>query len=457
MRTPSPIRRWKPTLDEPWNVARAVHLHRRAGFGSTWENIQRDLDDGPETAIGRVVSGRQVTKQAIESFEESSLAIGSSAMNSADPARLKAWWIYRILFTPYPLQEKLTLMWHNHFATSNLKVNDLVTMKRQNETLRRYATSEFGELLSAVLRDPAMLTWLDADSNHKGHPNENLARELMELFTLGIGAYTERDVKEVARSLTGLTTKSRKFHWDSSAHDAGSKTVLGKAGRWRSDDIVRILVEAPATSFRIAWRLCRVFMGRDAIDDDGIRELAKGLRAKSLNIGWAISTLLHSEAFLGDRNINSRVSDPIEFAAGLVTATEMTLHPPSTLLLGEWVGRLGQDLFYPPNVGGWSGGLEWLTTQRVIGRTNFASALTEGRVHVDAKPPSIAELVRRYEGKCTMEEGVTFLERLLLGRNLDSEAHHGIVRSLSKRSGTRDRKLDDAVILIMSQPRGQLV
>src|SRR6516165_12348775 len=208
---PGPWAPYKPDDGAPWGLRRVVHLHRRAGFAATWGEIQRDLKDGPGATIDRVLAGKSATEGVPEQFVKTADLLGESAGPSGDPARLKAWWVYRMLFSPDPLAERLTLMWHNHFATSNLKVENLTAMRRQNEIFRKLGRGPFGELLKAVVHDPAMLVWLDAPSNRKGHPNENLARELMELFTLGVGHYTERDVQDAARALTGWSVEEDAF------------------------------------------------------------------------------------------------------------------------------------------------------------------------------------------------------------------------------------------------------
>ena len=200
--------RYEPDTEEPWDLRRVVHLHRRAGFAATWDELQRDLRDRPEATIARLLEGRSRASGVPEGFEATSTLLADAAVASNDPARLKAWWVYRMAFGPDPLGERLTLMWHGHFATGNLKVDDLALMRRQNVTLRRLARAPFAELLGAAARDPALLVWLDAPANRKGHPNENFARELMELFTVGIGPYSEADVKEAARALTGRAVEA---------------------------------------------------------------------------------------------------------------------------------------------------------------------------------------------------------------------------------------------------------
>ena len=196
--------RYEPSAEAPWDLRRVTHLHRRAGFAASWVEIRRDLEEGPEASVNRLLDGkcRPPGAPEPEEFERIAGVLGEAAVASSDTGRLKAWWLFRLLFSPDPLGERLTLMWHNHFATSIQKVGDPTAMRRQNETFRRLARKPFGELLEAVAHDPALLIWLDAPANRKGHPNENLARELMELFTLGIGHYGETDVKETARALT---------------------------------------------------------------------------------------------------------------------------------------------------------------------------------------------------------------------------------------------------------------
>src|SRR4051812_23540336 len=216
---------YTPGPEAPWNLRRVVHLHRRAGFAATWGEIQRDLKDGPQASLDRVLAGKTAMEGVPPEFQKTADLLGESAGPSGDPGRLKAWWVYRMLFGPDPLTERLTLMWHNHFATSNLKVENLAAMRRQNDLFRRLGRGPFGELLRAVVRDPALLVWLDAPRNRKGHPNENLARELMELFTLGIGPYTEADVKEAARALTGWGIKDEAFAEAQASHGQGEKTI----------------------------------------------------------------------------------------------------------------------------------------------------------------------------------------------------------------------------------------
>src|SRR5215467_10496831 len=226
---------WAPYaagVGAPWDLRRVVHLHRRAGFAATWKELQRDLEDGPAKSIDRLLKGR-----ARLGVPDNFRTVAGRLAGTANPAGLKAWWLYRMYWGPDPLGERLTLLWHNHFATSYDKVNNTAVMRRQNEIFREHGGGSFAKLLKAVVHDPALLIWLDAPANRKGKPNENLGRELMELFTLGIGNYTETDVKEAARALTGWKVTLGAFRDSAADHDDGEKTILGKKGRWKGDDL----------------------------------------------------------------------------------------------------------------------------------------------------------------------------------------------------------------------------
>ncbi|HZY88597.1 MAG TPA: DUF1800 family protein, partial [Gemmataceae bacterium] len=305
---------WAPYAPDdkaPWSLRRVVHLHRRAGFAATWGEIQRDLTAGPQVAVTRLLAGRPRGVGVPAGFAATADTLARAAVASGDVARLKAWWVYRMLFGPDPLAERLTLFWHNHFATSAAKAG--MTVKGQNDLFRKFAYAPFGELLGAVVRDPALLLYLDAQANRKGKPNENLARELMELFTLGIGHYAEADVKEAARALTGWTVDKGRFREDAALHDGGEKTILGSKGAWKGGDLLRLLLDHPATAERLAARLCESFLGEGAVDASGLRALAAGLRERQLDVGWAVETVLRSRTFFAEANLGTRVLGPVEY------------------------------------------------------------------------------------------------------------------------------------------------
>jgi uncharacterized protein (DUF1800 family) len=443
---------YAPDDKAPWNLRRVVHLHRRAGFSATWSELQRDLRDGPQKSIARLLSG-QTRERVPDNFRT---VADHLAEKATDAAGLKAWWCYRMFHGPDPFGERLTLLWHNHFATSNEKVRDVAAMLRQNDLFRRLGLGPFETLLRAAVHDPALLTWLDAPANRKGRPNENLAREMMELFTLGIGNYTETDIREAARCLTGWEVVQQAFrHWEPD-HDAGEKTVLGRTGRWSGDDLVGMLLEHPATSRRLSWRICDWLMGEKAAGPASIDALAAGLRRHDLDVGWAVETVLRSRAFFADTNLGNRVAGPVEFVVGVARALECFEPTPSSLVLGEWAGRLGQELFYPPNVGGWPGGREWLTTRGIIGRANYAAALVGGQLWSRPAPFDGIGLVKRHQRGASLEEVVTFCSELLTGRPPNVAWRDRLLRALSRQGKADAERTNAAIALVAASPEVQL-
>jgi len=464
MTTPSRFWRvWQPTVDSPWNLRRVVHLRRRAGFAATRREIDRDLNDGPQAAVNRVLAGSARLDGVHDDFEQISKVIGDAAVASENPHRLKAWWLFRMLAGPDPLAERLALLWHNHFATSNLKVESAAAMARQNEIFRAHGRGLYGDLLRRVVHDPSLLLFLDAPANRKEHPNENLARELMELFTLGVGNFGETDVKEAARALTGWTVAPNgQFREAADRHDDGEKTILGRKGAWRGDDLVELLLAQSATAQRLAKRLCEMFLGEEfdfksSAGRTALDELAGGLRARDLDMGWAVETILRSELFFSDANLGRRIAGPVEFVVGAARALELCDPPPSTVVLAEWAARLGQDLFYPPSVFGWPGGRSWISPRSMIGRANFAAALVAGELGGAGAALDALALLERHGRARNLDEAVLFSCELLLGGppTESIRAQSAALRESSKRSpGDAARTI---VRLVLASPEAQLM
>jgi uncharacterized protein (DUF1800 family) len=447
---------WAPYVPDeksPWDVRRVVHLHRRAGFAATWAEVRRDLADGPRASVARLVSGKSRIDGVPADFAATADLLAERALEMDAPARLKAWWGYRMLLGPDPLTERLALMWHDHFATSNQKVRDLRAMHRQNRLFRDLGRKPFGELLNAAVRDPALLIWLDAPANRKGHPNENLGRELMELFTLGIGPYTEADVKEAARALTGWSVVDDNFRVLTQYHDDGDKTILGQKGTWTGDDLVKHLLDHPATARRLAGRICGLFLGDGTAE--AVDALATGLRERKLDVAWAVETVLRSRLFFADAGRGNRVRGPVEFVVGAARALEMLSPPPSTLVMADWAARLGQDLFYPPNVGGWPGGRGWITTRSALGRASYAAALVGGaRVGRPAFDP--LALARRHERGRDLDDTIAFFGELLLGAPPAPDWRERLLTALAPKPGEEADAARRAVAVILASPEAQL-
>jgi uncharacterized protein (DUF1800 family) len=447
---------YKPDDKMPWDLRRVVHLHCRAGFAATWSEIQRDLKDGPKPSIDRLLGGKARGPFVPPDFERVATLLADAAVSAGDPARLKAWWVYRMLFGPDPLGERLTLMWHNHFATSNAKVDDLAAMRRQNDLFRALGRNPFDELLTAVVRDPALLLWLDAPANRKEHPNENLGRELMELFTIGIGHYSEDDVKNAARALTGWTVEDGEFRDVPARHDGGDKAILGRKGAWKGEDLLKILLENPATAQRLAVRLGEQFFGEGVLDKTALDSLAELLRRNNLRVGRAVETILRSRAFFAEKNLATRVTSPAEYVIGAVRSLEMLEPPPSTVALADWITLLGQDLFYPPNVFGWPGGRRWINTRSVVGRANCVAALVGGSSAGRPEPLNAMGNAVRYQRGGDLEDVIRFYSELLVGAAPSAAFRERLHKALGTKAALDSETARRVVVLILASPEAQL-
>jgi uncharacterized protein (DUF1800 family) len=300
-----------------------------------------------------------------------------------------------------------------------------------------------------------VLLWLDAPANRKEHANENLARELMELFTLGIGPYSETDVKEAARALTGWSVVDDAFCEVPRHHDEGEKTILGRKGPWKGDDLLGQLLAHPATAERLADRICAHLLGEGVAPFESVQALASGLREHDLNIGWAVETVLRSQTFFAAAQRGNRVVGPVEFAVSAARALEMFDPPPSTLVLADWAARLGQDLFYPPNVGGWPGGRAWINTRAVIGRANYAAALVSGD-GVGRPKFDPLDLSRRHGRGQDLEDFLAFSSELLLGAAPTRGWRERLMRALAPKSGAEEETARRAIAVILAAPEAQL-
>jgi Protein of unknown function (DUF1800) len=380
---------WQPTAADAWGRKWAAHLFRRAAFGASREDLLEAQRLGPQATLDLLISGRSHADDALETLVDIGRIV---AERDETGDQLRGWWLYCMLQSGHPLREKLTLFWHNHFATSLVKVQSPALMFRQNCLLRQHALGRFGPLLQAISRDPAMLVWLDSNSNVKGKPNENYARELMELFSLGVGHYTEKDIREAARAFTGWRTDGTGFAFDARWHDGGKKTVLGQTGDWDGGDVVRILLEQPAAARFLVRKLYSSLLSERAVPPDGLLEpLCDMFRKSDYDIAGLVRTMLASRHFYSEHAFRQRIKGPVEYVLGAVQAVyqhgsdEYGL--PQQLLVGR-LATMGQTLFAPPNVKGWPGGTSWLNTSTILERDNFAADLAMGTLWADPAPES---------------------------------------------------------------------
>jgi uncharacterized protein (DUF1800 family) len=376
---------------------------------------------------------------------------------------MTAWWIKRLLESRHPLREKLTLFWHNHFATSNAKVNDAGAMIGMYRLLYRHALGSFSTLLHEITHDPAMLVWLDTTSSVRGKPNENYARELMELFSLGIGHYSERDIREAARAFTGYVVRSGRSSFEPARHDPGEKVVLGKAGPFRAEEVVDLCLQQSACPTFITSKLFRFLISETLTPSaELLAPLAEEFR-DGYHFGRLVERMLRSNLFFSDHAYRSRIKSPVDFAVGTVRALEGQV---SATALASALEGLGQRLGYPPSVKGWDGGPAWLNAQTLLFRHNLALALTsteDDRFRSRCDP---AALVRK-RGRADGPQPVEFLLDLLLQGDAGADARPRLTEYLdaARRQKmpafwTEDQSADRAIratcYLILTRPEYQL-
>ncbi|MEZ5065355.1 MAG: DUF1800 domain-containing protein [bacterium] len=370
--------------------AAAAHLLARAGFGGPPRDIDRLhalglhgavdslLDFSGESIVPPdwVVPGVEIRHRAERLLEhpepmtEDEIAQYTTRQRNRDLARTTHtadWWFDRMYLTSTPLREKLTLFWHGHFATQTSKVQNGPAMWGQNQMFREYGAGPFAELLRQLCRDPAMLRYLDNDENRRGNPNENFGRELLELFTLGEGNYTEEDVREAARAFTGWGIESDRmvFARHANQHDDGPKTVLGASGPLDGDDVVRILTSRPRC-WRFLGGKLQGFFVRDDRDPDLTEAIAVHLELHDGHIGETLRDLFTSSEFYSDSVRLARVKGPVEWLVGFLRSMELGT-PPSPWRR-DLLEHLGQSMFEPPNVAGWPGGRRWITAAALLTR-----------------------------------------------------------------------------------------
>jgi uncharacterized protein (DUF1800 family) len=373
---------WQPQAGDPWGRKWAAHLYRRAAFGANRDELLEAERLGPQGTLEMLLQGRPQAAEVLPTL----IDVGRHAARDISGEQLRGWWLYCMLQGGHPLREKLTLFWHNHFATSISKVQSAALMFRQNCLLREHALGKFGPFLQAMSKDGAMLVWLDSNSNVKGRPNENYARELMELFSLGVGHYTEKDVREAARAFTGWHTDGEAFEFEPRLHDDGSKTVLGQTGKWNGEDVVRIVLGRPDAARFLVRKLYHFLISENATPPDALLEpLCDGFRKSDYDIAELVRTMLASRHFYSDYAFRQRIKSPVEYVVGAVQAVygrydegQPDYRPLPQQALVSRLEAMGQPLFAPPNVKGWPGGRSWLNTATLLERDNFAQALTMG-------------------------------------------------------------------------------
>jgi len=384
--------------------------------------------------------------------------------------QFQQWWLRRLIETPRPLEEKMTLFWHGHFATGYRAIEDSYHMFLQNQLFRSKAVGSFRELVHGIVHDPAMLRYLNNNQNRRQKPNENLARELMELFTLGEGnAYTEHDIKEGARALTGYTYDDDEFVFRPRVHDSAEKTILGRTGNWDGDAFVEIILRQRFVSEYICLKLYRFFVndlpdGPGKTATDFLKKLSRKFRDGEYQLKPVLRTVFMSQHFYDEANVTAQIKSPTQ----LIVQTVRSLRTPSRSLRGllSAADLMGQNLGYPPSVKGWDGGRVWINTSTLFVRQNLVIYLLTGR-RPDSYPweadgssydaMHLVEPLRIGDSALDPKETVVYLLRFLLGAEPHPERVETLMNFVASCGDTIDNNVMIGLLsLIAAMPEYQL-
>jgi uncharacterized protein (DUF1800 family) len=397
-----------PLSTQKWNDETAAHLLNRGAFGGTPGEIEAARKKGLAAVVRELVEvnsdaanvpppawahPRNIRAQRMEikaakdqgqNFQEKAREV--RMMESENILDLRRWWLERMMTGLAPLLEKMTLFWHGHFATSVQKVKDAYWMWLQNDTLRHNALGNFATLVKKISRDPAMMIYLDLQQNRKEHPNENWARELMELFIVGIGNYSEQDIRESARAFTGyrIDMTTQQFRFAPMQQDRRLKSFMDRTGALNGDEIIDILVNKPACAQFIGRKLWRFFV-EDEPSPQIVDAIASSIRAHNYEMRPVLREIFSSAEFYSDRVMRTQIKSPIQYLVQTSKLLETQL--PSPIVTQNAMRQMGQILFAPPNVKGWDGGKTWISTSTLLFRYNFAGYLINGDAMSPANAP----------------------------------------------------------------------
>lgn len=377
-----------------WDWRCAGHLLNRAGFGGSPETISQLERLGPEKAVESLLEGsdpaglpgkppeveytdRRLERQQMEALSEPERLARRKEMMRAERQSMIAlvgWWLQRMRHSQWVLREKLTLFWHGHFASGAPKVRETYLLWQQNQTLRANALGNFRTLAKAISRDPAMMVYLDTLRSRVDAPNENFAREFFELFTLGIGNYSEDDIRQAARAFTGyrIDPANGAFQFVQKQHDPGPKTIFGKTEKFSGDDVVELATSKPQCARFIGAKLWEFFAY-----EDPDRALVDAIAAEFLRGNYEIKPLMRkllmSEEFYSPKSMGTQIKSPVQWLVQSTNVLEVELPP--ALAVFNCLRQLGQMPFAPPNVKGWDGGKAWINTSTLLARYNFSRFL----------------------------------------------------------------------------------
>ncbi len=490
----------RPLSSSRFGVPQARHLLRRAGFGGSEQQVQALAHMGPRGAVEHLLDfapairmpepdldpdvKRPMTDEERSAYNRARRERDEAFLAEHNRERgrrrrldrrmlidLREWWLDRLVDTPAPLQEQMTLLWHDHFASTHRSVGDTYKLYQQNQMFRHNAAGSFSDLALGVVHDPAMLTFLNNDNNHKRRPNENLARELMELFTLGEGQYTEDDIKQGARALTGYFVDDHHFVFREGAHDDEDKVILGVSGNHNGDDFVHILLQRRETARYIALKLYQHYVadlgdtsaawpsGVPREHQRAILDLAGLLWQNQYDLRETLHTLLLSQAFYNPENVGNKVKSPVYLATCLRRTTGCPARNRGRVQ--DALRAAGQDLFNPPTVAGWDRGQDWISTSSLYLRQNLALYLLTGMEpnrrfrdsQIDFDPsPILADLEEH-----TPQAIANRLCDVMVGEHLPAPRREPITQFIARQDNpTETPQLAATMVLITALPEFQL-
>ncbi|MGH2404747.1 MAG: DUF1800 domain-containing protein [bacterium] len=483
------LAKFVPTASDPWDRSKAAHVLNRAGFGGRPDEVDRIVRLRMDAAVDELIdSGRfpenfpvpdysnvralwesyaRLIQERAPQRERFEAIVAAQRADNQKFVELREWWVTRMILSPRPLQEKMVLFWHGLLVSGRPEVRQSELLLIQNEMFRRNALGSFKDMTLAISKDPAMLRYLDNNINRRGRPNENYARELLELFTMGIGNYTEQDIKEAARAFTGWTYRNYEFYFDTRQHDDGSKTFLGRTGNLDGGDIINIIFEQPATARWVPRKLFEYF-GYLRPEDSLVVVMADLFRRRNFEVAPLVRAILSSSAFYSPKAMRTQVKSPVQ----LVVGTARLLEPDAAAMpaLIRAMDLMGQALFVPPNVGGWPRGEGWITTMTILHRYNFSSLILTGGMPGLARRPAARPAVptgaqKILDGAGTAGEVVNRLVNAMAAGMLADERKSALMRALGASNGqtpyaregaATDAKLRSALHLLMSSPEYQM-
>jgi uncharacterized protein (DUF1800 family) len=409
--------------------------------------MQQALRDGPERTIERLLQPQgEAFNRTLDDFEASAIDRDSASIEG-----LREWWLRRMIQTPYPLLEKMTLFWHNHFAISNAKVKSGWLMHQHVHLLRSYALGRLQPLLAALVRDPALLLGLDGAAHRKARPNEEFARTFLEQLTLGPGQVSARDVREAARTMTGWFVLRSQLRFLEHERDAGRKTLFGQTGNWTEEDLVRLVLQQTAPPRHLVRQLYRWLISESQEPDQALLAPLAAALAKDYDVGRLVGTMLRSNLFYSDHAYRRRVKSPIEFALGIIRGLETVV---GTTRLGHDLEALGQNLGQPPSIKGWPGGTAWINRTTLVGRSNLAAALLSGGNPYGDKVDPLA--MAQKHGQANPEAAGPWLIDLFFQGDLPKEVVNLLLPIGTDREGDPQRGLRRFVHTLATLPEFQL-